>query len=59
MLNTKQFDKDELLTLVQSENFAGWVYSIDYEKALIITNDKWKSDVKGIPHNSFFVSCLL
>lgn len=40
MLNTKQFDKDELLTLIQSENFAGWIYSIDYEKALIITNDK-------------------
>lgn len=56
MLNTKQFDKDELLTLVQSENFAGWVYSIDYEKALIITNDKWKSDVKGIPHNSFLLA---
>ena len=56
MLNTKQFDKDELLTLVQSENFAGWVYSIDYEKALIITNDKWKNDVKGIPHNSFLLA---
>lgn len=56
MLNTKQFDKDELLTLVQSENFAGWVYSIDYEKALIITNDKWKSDVRGIPHNSFLLA---
>lgn len=56
MLNTKQFDKDELLTLVQSENFAGWVYSINYEKALIITNDKWKNDVKGIPHNSFLLA---
>lgn len=56
MLNTKQFDKDELLTLVQSENFAGWVYSIDYEIALIITNDKWKNDVKGIPHNSFLLA---
>lgn len=56
MLNTKQFDKDELLELVQSENFAGWVYSIDYEKALIITNDKWKNDVKGIPHNSFLLA---
>ena len=56
MLNTKQFDKDELLTLIQSENFAGWIYSIDYEKALIITNDKWKNDVKGIPHNSFLLA---
>ncbi|MDH6456693.1 hypothetical protein M2102_000306 [Fusobacterium sp. PH5-7] len=56
MLSTKQFDKDELLSLIQSENFAGWVYSIDYEKALIITNDKWKSAVKGIPHNSFLLA---
>ena len=53
MLNTSQLAKDELLTLIQKENFVGWIYSIDYEKALVITNDLWKSNVKGIPHNSF------
>ena len=33
MLNTSQFIKDELQSLVQKENFVGWVYAIDYEKA--------------------------
>lgn len=56
MLNTSQFIKDELQGLVQKENFVGWVYSIDYEKALVITNDLWKSQVKGIPHNSFLLA---
>ena len=56
MLNTSQFIKDELQSLVQKENFVGWVYSIDYEKALVITNDSWKSQVKGIPHNSFLLA---
>lgn len=56
MLNTSQLAKDELLTLIQKENFVGWIYSIDYEKALVITNDLWKSNVKGIPHNSFLLA---
>lgn len=56
MLNTSQLAKDELLTLIQKENFVGWVYSIDYEKSLVITNDLWKSNVKGIPHNSFLLA---
>ncbi len=56
MLDTNQFIKDELQRLVQKENFVGWVYSVDYEKALVITNDLWKSQVKGIPHNSFLLA---
>lgn len=56
MLNTGQFIKDELQKLIQKDNFVGWVYSIDYEKALVITNDLWKSNVKGIPHNSFLLA---
>lgn len=56
MLNTGQFIKDELQGLIQKENFVGWIYSIDYEEALVITNDLWKSQVKGIPHNSFLLA---
>lgn len=56
MLSTGQFIKDGLQRLVQKENFVGWIYSIDYEKALVITNDLWKSQVKGIPHNSFLLA---
>ena len=48
--------KNELLDLIQKENFVGWIYSIDYERALIVSNDEWKYNVKGIPHNSFLVA---
>ena len=48
--------KNELLGLIQKENFIGWIYSIDYEKALVISNDEWKHNVKGIPHNSFLIA---
>ena len=47
---------NKLLDLIQEDNFIGWVYSINYEKALIVTNDAWKQKVKGIPHNSFLVA---
>lgn len=47
---------DELARLVQGENFVGWVYSIDYDSALVMTNDLWKANALGIPHNSFLVA---
>jgi hypothetical protein len=45
-----------LAQLTQKDNFIGWVYSIDYQNALIVTNDDWKYRVKGIPHNAFLVA---
>ena len=47
---------DELCSLVQKENFIGWVYSLDYDNAMIVTNDDWKNNVNGVPHNSFLVA---
>lgn len=49
-------ENDPLLELIQVENFIGWIYSIDYDSALVVTNDAWKSAVNGIPHNSFLVA---
>lgn len=50
---------DPLISLVQKENFVGWIYSIDYDKALVITNDDWKDKVRGIPHNCFLLAATL
>lgn len=50
---------NKLCKLIQEQNFVGWVYSINYEKALLMTNDAWKEKVKGIPHNSFLVATNL
>jgi len=45
-----------LVSLVQKDCFVGWVYGIDYDTAKIMTNDLWKAQVNGIPHNSFLVA---
>jgi hypothetical protein len=50
------FKSDPLVKLAQKENFVGWVYGIDYEQALVMTNDLWKAGVNGIPHNCFLVA---
>ena len=47
---------DPLVKLVQKENFVGWIYSIDYDSAFIMTNDLWKAEALGIPHNCFLVA---
>lgn len=48
--------KDELVQLIQPDFFVGWTYSIDYDTALIMTNDIWKAQALGIPHNCFLVA---
>lgn len=53
---TGLIDNEPLLQLIQIDNFIGWIYSIDYENALVVTNDAWKSKVNGIPHNCFLVA---
>lgn len=57
MHNIDQLIKQQkLLKLIQVENFVGWVYYIDYDKAHVMTNDLWKARASGIPHNCFLVS---
>lgn len=48
--------KEALVSLVQPDYFVGWTYSIDYEHALVMTNDLWKAQALGIPHNCFLVA---
>jgi hypothetical protein len=44
--------------LVQADNFVGWVYSINYDAAWVMTNDLWKVEALGTPHNSFLIAAL-
>lgn len=46
----------EIPSLIQKENFIGWVYQIDYENACIMTNDIWKEKVLGVPNNCFLLA---
>ncbi len=45
-----------LASLIQPSNFVGWVYSIDYDTARIMTNDLWKANALGVPHNCFLLA---
>jgi hypothetical protein len=57
MQNINQILRSDLLPmLIQTQNFVGWTYSIDYEFALVMTNDLWKFNALGIPHNCFLVA---
>jgi hypothetical protein len=47
---------DSLPKLIQTDNFVGWTYFIDYEYALVMTNDLWKYKALGIPHNCFLIA---
>lgn len=40
-------------------NHVGYIYSIDFQGALVLTNDHWKARVNGIPHNSFLVATAI
>lgn len=46
----------DLVKLIQQDNFIGWVYDIGYEAALVMTNDLWKANALGVPHNSFLLA---
>lgn len=49
-------NEDSLIKLVQKGNEVGKIYSIDYENALVLTNDKWRRNVNGVPQNSFLIA---
>ena len=48
--------EDSLVKLIQNGNEVGKIYSIDYESALVLTNDIWKRKVNGVPQNSFLIA---
>jgi len=48
--------QDSLVQLIQPDQFVGWTYRIDYETAIILTNDLWKSRARGVPHNCFLLA---
>jgi len=50
---------DPLLKLIQPDNFVGWTFSIDYEYALVMTNDLWKAQALGVPHNCFLIATTI
>lgn len=57
MLDLEQaLNGDPLVRLIGSSTFVGWIYSIDYDQALVMTNDLWKHRAHGVPHNCFLTA---
>ena len=57
MQNINQILQADILPqLIQTENFVGWTYAVDYEYAYVMTNDLWKHRALGIPHNCFLIA---
>lgn len=54
-----QVSSDKLVSLIKKENIVGYVYKIDYDDALVLTNDRWKIEVGGVPQNSFLVATAI
>lgn len=36
-----------------TERFIGYIYKMNYSEAFLLTNDSWKRNLGGIPHNCF------
>lgn len=40
----------------QDSRRVGFTLSMDYSEALVMVHDRWRSDVEGIPHNSYLLA---
>ncbi|NVN91866.1 MAG: ATP-binding protein [Desulfuromonadales bacterium] len=58
IINQVMADMDPLAALLSDYEKAhvGYVYSLGFSEALVLTNDAWKERVAGIPHNSFLIA---
>jgi len=45
-----------IMDLVKDAVFVGFSVDINYTSITILTNDFWKNEAKGIPHNSFLIA---
>jgi len=55
-----EYEKAEVMKIFEKirneESMAGRPYYLDYEKAKILINDKWKQRVGGIPQGTFLLA---
>ncbi len=47
---------DPLAVLIQESQFIGWTCQLDYETAVVLTNDLWKARARGVPLNCFLLA---
>ena len=47
---------DPLAQLLQPNQFIGWTCQLDYEQAVILTSDAWKTQAGGVPQYCFLLA---
>ena len=57
--NYKLMQKNPLAQLIQEDQFVGWVCQLDYVQAVVVTNDLWKIQARGIPLNCFLLATAI
>lgn len=50
---------DKLFSLLNDSNMVGYSINLSYSTMTILTNDYWKKNSKGIPHNSFLIATAI
>ena len=62
IINKVSNREDKLVSLLGEDplnNLVGYVYTMNFNEALILTNDRFKENVYGIPHNSFLLASAI
>ena len=49
----------QLRTLLRDARVVGGIYNLDFERAVVLTNDSWKQQVHGIPNFSFLLATTI
>ena len=55
-INNDLSKKSKLFNLLNESSLIGYSFNVSYNSISILTNDFWKREVHGIPHNSFLIA---
>lgn len=50
---------DNLFSLLKDAKMVGYSINLNYSSMTILTNDHWKRECNGIPHNSFLIATAI
>ncbi|WP_226086691.1 ATP-binding protein [Mesobacillus sp. S13] len=51
-----QIKDNPLMQIVNESDFVGFSFDVKYQKVSLVTNDFWKMEAFGVPHNSFLIA---
>ncbi|MFE4814582.1 ATP-binding protein [Peribacillus simplex] len=51
-----QVKTNPLMQIVNESDFVGFSFDVKYQKVSLVTNDFWKMEAHGVPHNSFLIA---